>query len=249
MLLDVLLPIGLLIVVAKLMEGALNRFGLSSIIAYTLAGVVLGPATGIVEPTHDLELFLELGIFVLFFIVGLDEIDVPGFVATMRGRYFAAAIISCATTSCPACAAPLRVSSSPCSSPRPDSISTFLHEPAGHNGYGARAGPAGGQVRRRLRRNLRHTDRRTVRARGRAHVQGRRGDRLPARDARERRDREGCLLASGPDDVRIHPLHVGRNQLRRAPGVRRGCWRSRLTARLRCWTGTPAGPGPRPWPP
>ena len=94
MLLDVLLPIGLIIVVAKLMEGVLNRFGLSSIIAYTLAGVVLGPATGIVEPTHDLELFLELGIFVLFFIVGLDEIDVPGFVATMRGRYFAAAIIS-----------------------------------------------------------------------------------------------------------------------------------------------------------
>ena len=94
MLIEVLLPIGLIIVVAKLMEGVLNRFGLSSIIAYTLAGVVLGPATGIVEPTHDLELFLELGIFVLFFIVGLDEIDVPGFVATMRGRYFAAAIIS-----------------------------------------------------------------------------------------------------------------------------------------------------------
>ena len=94
MLLEVLLPIGLIVVVAKLMEGVLNRFGLSSIIAYTLAGVVLGPATGIVEPTHDLELFLELGIFVLFFIVGLDEIDVPGFVATMRGRYFAAAIIS-----------------------------------------------------------------------------------------------------------------------------------------------------------
>ena len=94
MLLDVLLPIGLIIVAAKLMEGVLNRFGLSSIIAYTLAGAMLGPATGIVEPTRDLELFLELGIFVLFFIVGLDEIDVPGFVATMRGRYFAAAIIS-----------------------------------------------------------------------------------------------------------------------------------------------------------
>ena len=94
MLIDVLLPIGLLIVVAKLVEGALSRFGLSSIIAFTLTGVILGPATGIIEPTHDLELFLELGIFVLFFIVGLDEIDVPGFVATMRGRYFAAAIIS-----------------------------------------------------------------------------------------------------------------------------------------------------------
>ena len=94
MLVDVLLPIGLLIVAAKLMEGVLNRFGLSSIIAFTLTGVILGPATGIVEPTHDLKLFLELGIFVLFFIVGLDEIDVPGFVATMRGRYFAAAVIS-----------------------------------------------------------------------------------------------------------------------------------------------------------
>ncbi len=94
MLLDVFLPIGLLIVVAKLVEGVLGRFGLSSIIAFTLTGVLLGPATGIVEPSHDLNLFLEIGIFVLFFIVGLDEIDVPGFVATMRGRYFAAAIIS-----------------------------------------------------------------------------------------------------------------------------------------------------------
>ncbi len=92
--LDVLLPIGLLIVVAKLLEGALGRFGLNSIIAFTLTGVLLGPVTGLVEPTHDLQLFLEIGIFVLFFIVGLDEIDVPGFVVTIGGRYFAAAIIS-----------------------------------------------------------------------------------------------------------------------------------------------------------
>ena len=94
MLLDVFLPIGLLIVVAKLLEGALSRFGLSSIFAFTLTGVLLGPASGIVEPNHDLNLFLEIGIFVLFFIIGLDEIDVPGFVATMRGRYFVAAVIS-----------------------------------------------------------------------------------------------------------------------------------------------------------
>ena len=94
MLLDVLLPIGLLIVVAKLLEGALGRFGLNSIIAFTLTGVLLGPTTGLVEPTQDLQLFLEIGIFVLFFIVGLDEIDVSGFVVTIRGRYFAAAIIS-----------------------------------------------------------------------------------------------------------------------------------------------------------
>ncbi len=94
MLLDVLLPIGLLVVVSKLSEGVLGRLGLNSIIAYTLTGIVLGPATGIVEPTHDLLLFLEIGVFVLFFIVGLDEVDVPGFVATIRGRYFVAAMIS-----------------------------------------------------------------------------------------------------------------------------------------------------------
>ena len=94
MLIDVLLPIGLLIVVAKLVEGALSRFGLSSIIAYALTGLILGPATGLIEPSQDLQLFLEIGIFVLFFIIGLDEIDVRGFVATIRGRYFAAAIIS-----------------------------------------------------------------------------------------------------------------------------------------------------------
>ena len=94
MLIEVLLSIGLLIVVAKLVEGALGRFRLSAIIAYTLTGVLLGPVTGLVEPTHDLQLFLEIGIFVLFFIVGLDEIDVPGVVSTIRGRYFAAAIIS-----------------------------------------------------------------------------------------------------------------------------------------------------------
>ncbi len=80
--------------VAKLLEGVFDRFGVSSIIAFTLTGVLLGPATGTVEPQHDLNLFLEIGIFVLFFLIGLDEIDVPGFVATMRGRYFAAAIIS-----------------------------------------------------------------------------------------------------------------------------------------------------------
>ena len=94
--LDVLLPIGLLILVAKLLEGAFSRFGVSSIIAFALTGVLLGPVAGLVEPTHDLQLFLEIGIFVLFFIVGLDEIDVPGFVLTIRGRYFAAAIISVA---------------------------------------------------------------------------------------------------------------------------------------------------------
>ena len=86
--------IGLLIVVAKLAEGLLRRIGLISIVAYTMAGVLLGPVAGIVEPTSEIQLFLSIGVFVLFFLIGLDEIDLPGFMATIRGRYFVAGSLS-----------------------------------------------------------------------------------------------------------------------------------------------------------
>ena len=94
MLIEILVPIGLLLVLGKLVEGVFGRIGLSSIFAYVATGVILGPVLGIVEANDELEVFLSIGIFVLFFIIGLDEIDVPGFVATMRGRYFVAAMVS-----------------------------------------------------------------------------------------------------------------------------------------------------------
>ena len=40
---DALLPLGLLIVVGKLFEGLFKRFGLNSIVAYTITGTLLGP--------------------------------------------------------------------------------------------------------------------------------------------------------------------------------------------------------------
>ena len=91
---DALLPLGLLIVVGKIFEGIFKRFGLNSIVAYTITGTLLGPVLNIVEPTHELQTFLGIGIFVFFFLVGLDEIDIPSFVATIRGRFFLAAIVS-----------------------------------------------------------------------------------------------------------------------------------------------------------
>ena len=92
--LEALLFIGMLIVVAKLVESILSRVGLSSIVAYTVAGIVLGPATGLVEITEHIEIFLNIGVFIFFFLIGLDEIDIPGFMSTIRGRYFAAAAVS-----------------------------------------------------------------------------------------------------------------------------------------------------------
>ena len=91
-----LFHIGLLIVFAKLAEGVLQRFGISSIVAYTLAGLILGPVTGLIEPHAELNIFLGIGVFVFFFLIGLDEVDIPGFVSTIRGRFFVAATISVA---------------------------------------------------------------------------------------------------------------------------------------------------------
>ena len=81
-----LLDIGLLLVAAKIAQLGLGRLGLHTAVACTLAGAVVGPLAGIVEPTGAIPLLLVVGAVVFFFLVGLDEIDVPGFMAAARGR-------------------------------------------------------------------------------------------------------------------------------------------------------------------
>ncbi len=46
-----LLSIGLIVLVGKLAEGVLVRFGMTSILVYTATGILLGPVGGLVEPT------------------------------------------------------------------------------------------------------------------------------------------------------------------------------------------------------
>ena len=89
-----LLSIGVLIVVAKLSEGLLRRLRVNSIVAYTAAGIVLGPMTGLIEPSGEIQILLGIGIFLLFFLIGLDELDISGFMAAVRGRLFIAAVLS-----------------------------------------------------------------------------------------------------------------------------------------------------------
>lgn len=91
---EALLSIGLVIVVAKLVEGLLRHFRLNAIVAYTATGILLGPVAGIVEPTSEMQILLGIGIFLFFFLIGLDELDISGFIAAIRGRFFAIAIIS-----------------------------------------------------------------------------------------------------------------------------------------------------------
>lgn len=96
---EALLSLGLLIIAAKLAEVALARFGVNSTIAYAATGILLGPVAGLVTletelQIHELDIFLHIGIFLFFFLVGLDEIDLPSFKSTLRGRFFVAASVS-----------------------------------------------------------------------------------------------------------------------------------------------------------
>ena len=89
-----LFSVGILIVVAKLLEGVFKRFGLNAIIAYAVTGVILGPVTGVVESGADVQLVLSIGIFIFFFLIGLEELDISGFLSAIRGRLFLASVLS-----------------------------------------------------------------------------------------------------------------------------------------------------------
>ena len=91
---EALFAIGALIVAAKLLEGIFKRFGLNSIFAYAVAGVILGPVTGLVHTGPSVELILSIGIFMFFFLIGLEELDITGFVAAIRGRIFFTAVLA-----------------------------------------------------------------------------------------------------------------------------------------------------------
>ena len=87
-----LLALAVLLVLTKLAEGLANRTGQSPLAAYVLVGIVLGPITGVVPVGEHLGLFFEVGVILLFFLVGVDEIDIAGFVKTIRRRLFVAAM-------------------------------------------------------------------------------------------------------------------------------------------------------------
>lgn len=90
---DLLISLGLLLIVAKLLEGVVTRLRQSALVAYVAAGILLGPVLGVVEATRDLELFFGIGVVFLFFLIGVEEMDVTGLAATLRGRFFVAGTV------------------------------------------------------------------------------------------------------------------------------------------------------------
>lgn len=64
--------LGLIVVAAALFAIVARRIRLPGIVAYLVAGLVLGPATGLVSVNEGLELISETGIVLLLFLVGLE---------------------------------------------------------------------------------------------------------------------------------------------------------------------------------
>lgn len=89
-----ILYISLLILFAKLFEEVAVRLRQPPIVGYIIAGIVVGPALlAWVHPADEITLFIQIGIFFLFFLIGLEEIDIPSIFSVLRKRLFAGAVV------------------------------------------------------------------------------------------------------------------------------------------------------------
>ena len=90
---EAILYLAVLIIAAKLFGELMHRIHQPTIIGNVLAGVIVGPALfAIVQPIDEIEIFTSIGVFFLFFLIGLEEIDLAGLFRVMRGRIFAGSI-------------------------------------------------------------------------------------------------------------------------------------------------------------
>jgi len=89
MVFESILYLSILVIGAKIFGELFHRIKQPTIIGNVLAGVILGPALfSIVQPLDEIELFISIGVFFLFFLIGLEEIDLPGLFRVLRKRIF-----------------------------------------------------------------------------------------------------------------------------------------------------------------
>ncbi|MDH5697273.1 MAG: cation:proton antiporter, partial [Nitrosopumilus sp.] len=90
-----ILFIAVLVIASKLGGELLHRIGQPSILGNVIAGIIVGPAFfALVHPIEAIELFVSIGVFFLFFLIGLEEIDVAGLFKVMKGRIFAGSAVA-----------------------------------------------------------------------------------------------------------------------------------------------------------
>lgn len=94
MVFEAILYIAVLVLSAKLFGEILHRIKQPTIIGNVLAGIIVGPALfALVQPIDEIEVFISIGVFFLFFLIGLEEIDLSGLFKVLRGRIFAGSAI------------------------------------------------------------------------------------------------------------------------------------------------------------
>lgn len=92
---EAILYIGILVLSAKLFGELMHRINQPTILGNVIAGIFVGPALFfLVQPIDEIELFISIGVFFLFFLIGLEEIDIPGLFRVLRKRIFAGAAIA-----------------------------------------------------------------------------------------------------------------------------------------------------------
>jgi len=95
MVFEAILFLAVLVVSSKLLGELMHRINQPTIIGNVLAGIIVGPAMfAIVQPVEAIELFVSIGVFFLFFLIGLEEIDLPGLFRVLRGRLFAGSAVA-----------------------------------------------------------------------------------------------------------------------------------------------------------
>jgi len=92
---EAILFIAVLVIASKLGGELLHRIGQPTILGNVLAGIIVGPAfLALVHPIEAIELFVSIGVFFLFFLIGLEEIDIAGLFKVMRGKIFAGSAVA-----------------------------------------------------------------------------------------------------------------------------------------------------------
>jgi len=95
MVFEAILFLSVLILAAKLFGELFHRINQPTLLGNVIAGIVVGPALfALVEPIDEIELFISIGVFFLFFLIGLEEIDIPGLFRVIRRKIFAGAGIA-----------------------------------------------------------------------------------------------------------------------------------------------------------
>jgi Kef-type K+ transport system membrane component KefB len=91
---EAILFLAILVIAAKLCGEAFHRINQPTILGNVIAGIVVGPALfAWVSPVDEIDLFISIGVFFLFFLIGLQEINLPRLYEVLRKRIFAGAAI------------------------------------------------------------------------------------------------------------------------------------------------------------